>query len=319
MTPGQHPVIYLRLDDAGLIWDLPDNWPIPGSPPDEPIRIPSNPDQTRNTSTPGYRVAVFIEGDPQQPNISPQQPIGFARPVDVDGDGQPDGIYVFDFGRDAIDPLAPNGPTTARALTNGSHFISARVQIVNVDDPDNNPGTLNNLTGFGGRSVSLEIVVDAVAPPAVFGFPAVAGDGLSAGSDSGVPLLTGTLVDNITNVIKPTLWGIAEAGTLVRLWADQNGNAVLEPHIDLLLGQTVAVPADGTNQFLPGMWTITSNIDLNDPNYFPARDGVRTLFVTAEDLAGNVDAFGGGRPSSDLCRYPRSTTLRSGWCWATAG
>jgi hypothetical protein len=298
VTRDNTPIIYLRLDDAGLLWDLPGNWPQPDNPPDEPIRIPFNPDQTRDSSTPGYRVAVFVEGAPQQSGTSPQQLIGFARALDVDGDGIPDGIYVFDFGRDAINPADPNGPTTAFVLTNGSHFISARVQIVDVDDPDNNPATRNNLTGFGPRSASLEIVVDTEGPPVTFGFPAVVdlpgtpnlseADGLAAASDSGVTGLSGTFVDKVTNVTRPTFWGVAEAGTLVRLYADLNGDGILQMHSDLLLGQTTAIPAEGTNQFLPGMWTITSNIDLNDPNYFPVLDGVRTLFVVAEDAAGNL-------------------------------
>ena len=160
--------------------------PSPDSPIDEAIRIPFNPDQTRDTSTPGYRVAVFIEGEPQQPDAEPQVLIGYARAIDIDGDGIPDGIYEFDFETDAIDLGNPNGPTTAFALTDGSHFISAKVQIVDPDDPDNNRVTLNNLTAFGVRSVSHEIVVDTVIPPVWFGDPIVALDGLHPDSDTGI-------------------------------------------------------------------------------------------------------------------------------------
>ncbi|NLS94597.1 MAG: hypothetical protein GXX96_20775 [Planctomycetaceae bacterium] len=297
VTRDVTPVIRFRLDDANLLYDLPGNTTADG-PIDESIRIPFNPEQTLNTSTPGYRVAVFIEGDPQQPDAEPQILIGYARPIDVDGDGIPDGIYEFDFQTDAIDLGNPDGPTTSFPLTDGSHFISAKVQIVNPDDPDDDTQTLDNLTAFGARSVSHEIVVDTVIPPVWFGDPVVVdlagtpnvneADGLHPESDSGVEGLTRTLTDKVTNVTTPTFWGMAEADTLVRLYVDLNHNATLDPAIDLFIGETVAVPLDGTNQFPTGQWQLTSNVDFNDPRYFPARDGVRTVFATTEDLAGNV-------------------------------
>lgn len=288
-TRDNTPVIRFRLDDANLLYDLPGNT-LPDSPIDEAIRIPFNPDQTLATSTPGYRVAVFIEGAPQQPDAEPQVLIGYARPIDIDGDGIPDGIYEFDFQTDAIDLGNPNGPTTFFTLTDGSHFISAKVQIVDPDDPDNNAITLNHLTAFGVRSLSHEIVVDTVIPPVWFGDPIVALDGLHPDSDTGIENQPLTFVDRITSDTTPSFWGVAEANTIVYVYADRNGNGVLDLNVDVLLGKTVAVPNDGTNQYPNGQWIMTTNIDMNDPAYFPAIDGTRRIFAIAEDLAGNIDA-----------------------------
>ena len=287
VTRDNTPVIRFRLDDASLLYDLPGNTSA-DSPTDESIRIPFNTDQTESTSTAGYRVAVFIEGEPQQPDAEPQVLIGHARAIDVDGDGVPDGIYEFDFGSDAIDPGDPNGATTSYALTDGSHFISAKVQIVDPDDPDNDPLTLDNLTAYGTRSDSLEIVVDTIVPPAWFGDAVVADDGLHPDSDTGIEDQADTFVDRITSDTTPSFWGTAEADTVVYVYADLNDNDVLELDVDLLLGKTVAVPEDGTNQLPNGQWNMTTNIDMNDPAYFPTLDGTRTIFILAEDPAGNV-------------------------------
>ena len=286
-TRDDTPVIRFRLDDANLLYDLPGNT-VADNPIDEAIRIPFNPDQTRDTGTPGYRVAVFIEGAPQQPGAEPQVPIGYARPIDVDGDGIPDGIYEFDFGSDAIDLAAPNGPTTEYPLTNGSHFLSAKVQIIDPDDPDNDVETPDNLTAWGARSVSHEIVVDTIVPLAWFGDPIVDGDGLHPDSDTGIEDQPIKFVDRITSDTTPSFWGVAEADTIIYVYADLNDNDILDLDTDLLLGKTVAIPLDGTNQFPNGQWNMTTNVDMNDPAYFPVIDGTRTIFMITEDIAGNI-------------------------------
>ncbi|MEZ6091925.1 MAG: hypothetical protein R3C05_28750 [Pirellulaceae bacterium] len=98
-------------------------------------------------ATAGYRVAVFLEGGPQQAGTNPQTPIGYASP------GWQSRCLCFDFGVDAI-PGA-----TALTLTSGSHFISAAVEMI---DPsiDAAPAGLPNNTGFGPRSESFEIVLN---------------------------------------------------------------------------------------------------------------------------------------------------------------
>src|SRR4029079_9973031 len=54
------------------------------------------------------------------------------------------------------------------------------------------------------------------------------------------------------------------------------------------VGFTVAQPYDGTNQYPVGYWQIDAiNFNLNAPP-FP-HDGQRTLFLTAEDVARNIN------------------------------
>ena len=254
VTCDNTPTIFIRLDDDVLLNDLHGG---PGSdlPPDgQKIPIPFLGSGAALTS-PGYRVAVFDEKNTQAP-----VPLGFADQVP----GQP-GVYKFTF-------------TTP--LTDGSHFITAKVQIVDPSTP--------NDRDFGPASVSLEIVVDTVAPPVFFGAPGVATDGLHPDSDTGVigqPVLN---TDRITSDTTPTFFGQAEANAIVRLFADANNDGVLDEAVDIFLGQTVAVPLDGTNQFPTGQWTLTSQVDLNNPLLF-GHDGTRRIFATAEDLAGTCD------------------------------
>ena len=196
------------------------------------------------------------------------------------------GVYTFDFGTNAI-----GGPLT---LTDGSHFISAAVEII---DPAAAPGT-PNVYGFGARSASLEIVVDTTAPAVFFGDPAIANDGLSPDSDSGDPFVPSTLSDRATNDTTPTFFGQAEANGIVRAYVDRTNNGFTAD--DILIGQTVATPIDGTNQHPFGQWEITSTLNMNDPRLItpanvPAamqigKDGVRNIFVTLEDPAGNTSA-----------------------------
>ncbi|MBN2217139.1 MAG: hypothetical protein JW719_07165 [Pirellulales bacterium] len=284
VTRDSTPVIVLRLDDAALLQDLPGN-PTPDSPPDEVIPIPFNTAQTAATATPGYRVAVFVEGTPQQPGQLPQQLVGYARQI-------ADGVYEFDFDTDTLDPNF--------VLNNGTHFISAKVEIIDPANPTQ--------TGLGQRSASLEIVVDVLAPPAYFGLPGNAEDGLHPDSDSGVANeadAEDTLDDRVTNDETPTLYGQAEANSYIRVYVDVDNDGVVDS-TDWLIAQTVALPNDGTNQFPEGYWQATSYVNMNDPQllaalaaanvipdqadgYYPL-DGLRPLLVTAEDPSGNVSA-----------------------------
>ena len=244
VTRDNTPTILLRLDDSLLLHDLPGN-PVPDNPPDEVIPIPF-----QILAQPGYRVAIFVEGDPINP-------VGFATQ-------DAEGIYRFTF------PVP---------LADGSHFITAKVQMID-------PALPAHATGFGARSQSLEIIVDTVVPPVSFGDPLVVNDGLHAASDSGVPGpdTNGTFVDRVTSDTTPTFFGTAEANSIVRLYLRDNLGG------RLLIGQTVATPLDGTNQFPGGRWEITSAIDFNDPVLgFPEIDGLRIVEVEAEDLAGNVN------------------------------
>ncbi len=271
VTRDSTPIITFRLDDDILLNDLPGN-PTADTPPDEVIPIPFNAATTAApTAGAGFRVPVFIEGVPQQPGTAPQTPIGYAQPV-----AGVSGVYTFDFAN------AIGGPLT---LTDGSHFINAKVEIID-------PNAAAVQYGFGGRSASLEIVVDATAPAVYFGDPAIADDGLHPNSDSGDLFLPATLSDNATNDTTPTFFGRAEANAIIRAYVDRTNNGFTVD--DLLIGQTVATPLDGTNQHPFGEWEITSTLSMNDPLLTAplGLDGVRNIYVTAEDPAGNTSAAG---------------------------
>ena len=267
VTHDDTPTIFVRLDDAILLNDLPGNaaGTPDAAPPDEVIPIPHNP---ATAASPvgldaGYRVAIYDEIDTHAPVF-----LGFAQPV-----ANLRGVYSFTF----VTPLP-----------DGSRFISARVQMIDPDDNDANAATLTPATGFGPRSDSLGFIVDTVPPPALFGSAAQPFDGLHPDSDTGIEDQPATFVDRITSDTTPSFWGAAEADAIVHVYADLNGNGVLDLNTDLLLGKTVAVPLDGTNQYPNGQWNMTTNIDMNAPAFFPVIDGTRTIFAVAADLAGNV-------------------------------
>jgi subtilisin-like proprotein convertase family protein/Ca2+-binding RTX toxin-like protein len=261
ITLDATPTLFFRLDDAVLLQDLPGN-PVPDTPPDEIIPIPfqAGPGQP---ATAGFAIAVFDEGStPATPATPPQVPLGFALAT-----GAP-GVYSF----------------TTPALADGSHFLTARVQMIDPAAPQQ--------TGFGPRSDSLEIVVDTAAPPVSFGQAGVPGDGLSPDSDSGVLTMPSTFQDRITHDTTPMFWGRAEADTIIRLFVDANDNGTWEPAVDVYLGQATAIPEDGNQQENDGYWEVQTQVDFNDPAIFAVRDGLRTVFVTSEDVAGNVNQPG---------------------------
>lgn len=260
VTSDNTPTILLRLADGGFLNDLPGNG-TPGSPPDHVIPIAFNPETTTATAVAGFRVAVFDENNSQTPVST-----GFAQPVA----GQP-GIYRYTF-------------TTP--LSDGSHDLTARVQMI---DPAN-----TSQSGFGGFSLPLELVIDTQAPPIVQTAINHQNLDLDASSDTGITGFVDTFTDHITSDTTPTFFGSAEANSIVRLYALNSSGTQVQ------IGQTVATPVDGTNQFgqspIPGnsadigRWSITSNVDLNSTVAGFLKDGVRTLAATFEDLAGNESA-----------------------------
>ena len=246
ITRDNTPTLIFRLDDAIFLNDLPGN-NAAGSPPDEVIPIPFQ----AGAGAAGYRVAIFDEA-------APQTPLGFASFVSA-------GVYQF----------------TTPTLVDGSHFLTARVQMVDPATPQQ--------TGFGPRSVALEIVVDTKVPAVFFGDSTSATDGLHKDSDSGIDTVLTSFTDRITNDTTPTTYGAAEADSIIRLYVDKTNDGFTAD--DILLGQTVARPLDGTEQSL-GAWDITATTGLNSPDLVASigKDGVRHLFITAEDVAGNVSA-----------------------------
>jgi subtilisin-like proprotein convertase family protein len=137
----------------------------------------------------------------------------------------------------------------------------------------------------------LSITIDTATPPVSFGLPDPASeiDGLAASSDTGVTTEPATYADRITSDTTPTLWGRAEANSIVRVYLDRDYDGIIDLNTDTFLGQTVAVPYDGNDAYPDGYWELTSALDLNElfVNAGLEKDGVRRLLVTAEDVAGN--------------------------------
>ncbi|MEX0643070.1 MAG: Ig-like domain-containing protein, partial [Pirellulales bacterium] len=134
----------------------------------------------------------------------------------------------------------------------------------------------------------LEITVDTVTPPVSFGLPDGKSevDGLAASSDTGVVTMPMTYADRVTSDTTPTLWGRAEANSIVRVYYDTNQNNIIDFGTDIFLGQSVALPFDGNDAYPKGFWELTTVLDLNEIDAV-SRDGLRQLLVTAEDVAGN--------------------------------
>lgn len=309
------PTIYLRLDDAFLLQDLPGNQTPGGVPGTSPIPINFNSSTSlvptfANGPINGvafngnFRIAVYDGGNgamSQQPgtNVNPSTAhtldpsdgtfIGFAQPVPainaatglpIPGQFVPH-LYMLTIGSQG--GATGIGALASDTLDDGIHNITARVQII---DASNSTNPIK--TGFGQRSDALQITIDTVAPPAQFGFGADQHNPLTPDSDTGVVTEPETSSDKVTSNTAPTFQGMAEANSIVRIYDDINNNHVVDA-ADVFLGETVAIPLDGTNAFPNGQWSVHSVVDLNDPKFFP-KDGIRNILATAEDLAGNMSS-----------------------------
>src|SRR5690606_24950427 len=135
--------------------------PAPDAPPDEiiPIEFQAGPAQP---TMPGFAIAIFDEGPVPPATQLPQIPLGFATNAgDLNNNGIIDGGELF---------IPGVYKFTTPLLSDGSHFLSARVQMIDPADPTQ--------TGFGARSLLLEVIVDTSVPPVVFGDPTIVEDGL---------------------------------------------------------------------------------------------------------------------------------------------
>ena len=260
VTRINDPTIFLRLDDALFLQDLPGNQTPGGVPPMGSIPIPFNPETTLDSTLPGFRIAVYdggnglpAAGNPHAVDPNDSTFLGFATQVP----GVPH-LYSLKIGSQG----PAGGP--ADSLADGLHFITARTQFIDPANP--------TLRGFGDRSQSLKIVVDTAPPPVTF-------SGIHPSSDTG---LDG---DGITSNTVPLFFGTAEANAIIRMFVQVPGD---EGPVNIPIGLTVAIPLDGTNAFPNGSWGLVSTVDLNDPILGLPLDGERTLIITAEDLAGNI-------------------------------
>jgi len=185
---------------------------------------------------------------------------------------------IFDRPPGGAETLIFDSFTALGGLTNLT--VLTRTLPTLIDGVHNLKLEVEDRAGNISHDFLLPVTVDTVPPPVSFGLPALALDGLDGASDSGVIGQPGTFVDRITSDTTPTFFGTAEANSIVRLFVRVGESR-------RLIGMAVAIPLDGNEATPEGYWTITSNIDLNDPTIFP-RDGLRNMIVTAEDLAGNV-------------------------------
>ncbi|NND97318.1 MAG: hypothetical protein HKN47_08330, partial [Pirellulaceae bacterium] len=247
ITYDNAPTIFFRLDDAILLQDIQGNdGTVNGNnPPDQQIVIPFNASIDPANNVAGFRVPVFVEGVPQQPGTDPQIPIGFAQPV-----AGVTGVYTFDFDD------ANNG--AGLTLTDGSHFINAKVQMIDPSEPSQN--------GFGDRSLSLEILVDTVAPGATID--------LIESSDSGM-----VNDDNVTRINQPAFAGVSEVGAEVRVYAnatlvgvgtvaaDGNWEVTVEPLDDGPYNMTVQIEDVAGNLSNAGPLQIWVDTDVPNTPY----------------------------------------------------
>jgi hypothetical protein len=220
-------------------------------------------------------------------------------------------VLIYD---SAQDPLADNFQTPNdmftrfMQLTRQLPFLTpASPAIVGgllADGVHNLKLEVEDRAGNISHDFLLEITIDTEAPPVSFGLPTIASaiDGLKAESDTGVTTVPATFADRITSDTTPTLWGRAEADTIVRVYLDRDYDGIIDLNTDTFLGQTVAVPFDGNDAYPDGYWELTSALDLNElfVNAGLEKDGLRRLLVTAEDVAGNPMPMlgGGGDPNA---------------------
>ncbi len=299
VTKVNNPVIFVRLDDSLLLHDLPGNQ-TSNVPPAGVIPINYNSSTSLvPTGAGNFRIALYDGGDGNNSGVpstdhhlDPNDPtfIGFAEPVpdpQVPGTFVPH-LYSLKIGVQPGNPLAAGD-----ILADGLHNITARVQMIDPATPTE--------TGFGDRSVALQITVDTVPPPVQFGSET----SLGLVTDTGVRTEPETSTDLVTSSTRPTFQGLAEANSVVRVYAAITNPAnpyfsatPVFPTNFIFIGETVAIPEDGTNAFPNGQWTLQSTVDLTDPRFFASdptthtTGGLRTLVVTAEDLAGNVSPVG---------------------------
>ncbi len=124
----------------------------------------------------------------------------------------------------------------------------------------------------------LAVTIDTVAPDKSFGDPASTTDGLRGESDSGIVGQPALFADRITHDATPSFWGYAEADAIIRA-------LVTTPTGQVQIGQTVALPYDGNAGLPSGRWELTSDLDLSA---LGIPDGVVTVAITAQDVAGNL-------------------------------
>ena len=138
-------------------------------------------------------------------------------------------------------------------LAEGVNYVKGAVRVFDAQDPSQ--------SGRSQLSNPLVLTLDTTAPTPTL-------PDLLTGSDTGA-----SDVDDITAINEPAFNGLAEANSLVRIYA--NGELVGED----VVGSDAS---DGVTGDGMGEWEITSE---------PLADGTYLISTQVEDLAGNVTAF----------------------------
>jgi hypothetical protein len=190
---------------------------------------------------------------------------------------------IFDRLGNGPDVLLVNSFITIPGLSTLNFFTDTLPVL--ADGVHNLKLEVEDRAGNVSHAFLLQVTIDTASPPVFFGLAASATDGLDPASDSGVIGDQASLTDRITNVTRPSFFGTAEANAIVHMFVDLDGNPNTTGD-QRPLGQSVAIPLDGNLAYPNGQWNLTSILELNDPSFFP-HDGIRHIFVTAEDPAGN--------------------------------
>ncbi|MBM3999217.1 MAG: hypothetical protein FJ297_06700 [Planctomycetes bacterium] len=174
-------------------------------------------------------------------------------------------------------PIGPaTSPPVAADAMGYLNLMSAAVRVFDA--------AATTVSGRAANSARMSLVYDPNTPNASL----ITAEMLDA-SDSGV------IGDGVTNINQPAFWGIAEANTRIRIYAQRVGGlpelvgegAVGSDLTDVAVaGQIIGgvavagLPNDGL-----GLWEITVE---------PLRDGNYSFRFTVEDLAGNVTSPAAG-------------------------
>jgi len=210
------------------------------------------------------------------------------RIYDRPGDASSDGEY-----------LAIDSSTLLGGFSDRGFFTNFLTRSLNNPLGTPLPDGFHNLrvevedeAGNLSHSDTLAFFIDTVNASGFFGFNTAADSiqGLDSASDSGIEGFPSTFFDRITKVTAPTFFGRAEADSIVRLYVESNGTAGLQSsgaNPDLFIGLTTTVPSDGNAPY-SGQWKLKSDVDLNNSSLGFPRDGERRIYLTTEDVSGNV-------------------------------
>ncbi|MFG0289801.1 MAG: Ig-like domain-containing protein [Rhodopirellula sp. JB044] len=191
-------------------------------------------------------------------------------------------VLLYDSSTDAGED-ANNSLLGFEAMFTANTFITETLPLL-ADGIHNLKLEVEDRAGNISEDFLLDVEIDTVAPPVQIR--------RVVDNDSGDAFVPTTLNDLITNDTRPVFAGTAEANAIVYLFVDPTDNDTIDPGTETVT--TVAAPLDGDDAYPQGTWRNEFLFDLNDTTFFGNVDGLREVFVTAEDLAGNLNSIADG-------------------------